>query len=72
MLQVSTMSFSNSALFIDYILIKLKTLGTDTTEKHKFSNNLGPIPINKKINLFFCIGMPCFGPICCFCHKKFD
>ena len=41
------MNFSNSALFIVYILIKLKILVTDTTAKHIFSNNLGPIPINK-------------------------
>ena len=41
------MNFSNSALFIVYILFKLKILGTDTTEKHIFSDNLGPIPINK-------------------------
>ena len=41
------MNFSNSAVFIDYILIKLKFLGADTTEKHIFFNNLGPIPINK-------------------------
>ena len=30
------MNFSNSALFIVYILFKLKNLGTDTTEKHLF------------------------------------
>ena len=41
------MNFSKSALFNVYILIKLKILGTDTTEKHIFSNKLGPIPINK-------------------------
>ena len=40
------MVFSVSALFIVYSLIKLKILGTETTEKHIFSNNLGPIPTN--------------------------